>query len=47
MNEDELIELVMEDIDNGNISGEELIGMVENLIGFLNIDQTLIIKVKF
>jgi len=33
--------------NGGNISGEELIGMVENLIGFLNIDQTLIIKVKF
>jgi len=39
MNKDELIDKVLADFDNGNISGEELVGMVENLIGLLNRDQ--------
>jgi hypothetical protein len=39
MNKDELIDKVMEDIVNGNISGKELIRMVNCLIGLLNIDQ--------
>ncbi|MGA1772427.1 MAG: hypothetical protein ACO39T_09175 [Flavobacteriaceae bacterium] len=39
MNKDELIDKVMEDIVNGDISGKELIRMVNSLIGLLNIDQ--------
>jgi len=39
MNKDELIEKVMEDVVNGDISGKELIRMVNYLIGLLNIDQ--------
>jgi len=39
MNKDELIDKVMEDIVNGDISGKELIRMVNYLIRLLNIDQ--------
>jgi len=39
MNKDELIEKVMEDIVNGDISGKELIRMVNYLIGLFNSDQ--------
>jgi hypothetical protein len=39
MNKDELIDKVMEDVANGNISGEEVIGMVDYLIGLLNSNQ--------
>ena len=39
MNKDELIEKVMEDIVNGDISGKELIRMVNYSIGLFNSDQ--------